>query len=62
MKQKLESLKKAREEAQALVDAILARYDGGGMFSSGDSSDQDYYEGQVVAYDYAIQLLEEGQA
>ena len=53
----LAELKLAREQAQSELDTILNRYSGGGMYSSDDSSAEDYVEGKLVAYDHAIDAL-----
>lgn len=51
-------LVEARDSARAELEQIQARYEGGGFYSNDDSSAEDYYDGQVVAYDHAIQLIE----
>ena len=53
----LAELRQAREEAQIEIDTLLDRYSGGGMYSSDDSSAEDYLEGKLTAYDHAIDAL-----
>ena len=53
----LAELRQAREQAQSELDTILNRYSGGGMYSSDDSSAEDYLEGKLVGYDHAIDVM-----
>lgn len=42
---------------KALAD-IDKKYEGGGFYSNEDSSYQDYFEGQICAYEHAIAIVE----
>jgi hypothetical protein len=42
---------------EALAD-IDKKYEGGGFYSNEDSSFQDYFEGQICAYEHAIAIAE----
>ena len=42
---------------QALAD-LDKKYEGGGFYSNEDSSFQDYFEGQICAYEHAIAIVE----
>ena len=53
----IEQIEKARDDDQARLDRILAKYDNGGMYSSEDAEEQDYLEGKVTAYDHVIIML-----
>jgi len=53
----LAELRQARDQTQSELDTILTRYSGGGVYSSDDSSDEDYLEGKLVGYDHAIDAL-----
>jgi hypothetical protein len=39
------------------LEEIDAKYEGGGFYSTEDSSYQDFYEGQICAYEHAIAVL-----
>jgi hypothetical protein len=42
---------------EALAD-LDKKYEGGGFYSNEDSSFQDYFEGQICAYEHAIAIVE----
>lgn len=48
----------ALEETKKALEDIDSKYEGGGFYSNEDSSYQDYYEGQICAYEHAIAVLE----
>ena len=47
----------ALAETEKALEDIHKRYEGGGFYSTEDSSYQDYYEGQICAYVHAIAVL-----
>lgn len=47
----------ALQHTQEALDAIHAKYENGGFYSNEDSSYQDFYEGQICAYEHAIAVL-----
>lgn len=53
-----ERLTQALEETKKALEDIHAKYEDGGFYSNDDSSYQDYYEGQICAYEHAIAVLE----
>lgn len=55
-------LKEERDAAQLELDAIMEKYSGGGFYSKGDSSNEDYLESKVQWLDYAIHLIEGGDS
>lgn len=48
----------ALEETKKALHEIDSKYENGGFYSNEDSSYQDYYEGQICAYEHAIAVLE----
>lgn len=52
-----ERLTEALENVQEALEEIHAKYEDGGFYSTEDSSYQDYYEGQICAYEHAIAVL-----
>ena len=47
----------ALTHTQEALEEIHAKYEDGGFYSNEDSSYQDYYEGQICAYEHAIAVL-----
>ena len=41
-------------DVQKALQDIDKKYEGGGFYSTEDSSYQDYFEGQICAYEHAI--------
>lgn len=52
-----ERLTEALENVQEALEEIHAKYEDGGFYSTEDSSYQDFYEGQICAYEHAIAVL-----
>jgi hypothetical protein len=57
IEQMRERLTEALENVQEALGEIDAKYEGGGFYSTEDSSYQDFYEGQICAYEHAIAVL-----
>lgn len=51
----------ALDETKNALGYIHAKYEGGGFYSTEDTSFQNYLEGQVCAYEHAIAVLEGGE-
>ena len=49
----------SREYALEQKEAIVKKYQNGGMWSLGDTSDHDYYEGQVDALERALMAYQQ---
>jgi hypothetical protein len=47
----------AMSDTHKALEDIEKKYEGGGFYSTEDSSYQDYFEGQICAYEHAIALL-----
>lgn len=52
------SLVTALENVKEALADIDKKYEGGGFYSNEDSSYQDYFEGQICAYEHAIAIVE----
>ena len=51
------TIEQMRERLTQALEDIHAKHEDGGFYSNEDSSYQDYYEGQICAYEHAIAVL-----